>query len=123
MSKLVLIVEDDPRNMTLTNDLLRISGYNTVQAADGVQGVAQAKAAKPDLILMDIMMPKKDGYAACSEIKKDPTTKNIPVIMLTAVGYDLNRMLAKQVGAEGYVTKPFSRQQLVDAMSPFLGSS
>jgi CheY-like chemotaxis protein len=85
--------------------------------------VAQAKAAKPDLILMDIMMPKKDGYAACSEIKKDPTTKNIPVIMLTAVGYDLNRMLAKQVGAEGYVTKPFSRQQLVDAMSPFLGSS
>jgi CheY-like chemotaxis protein len=123
MSKLVLIVEDDPKNMTLTNDLLRISGYNTVQAADGVQGVAQAKAAKPDLILMDIMMPKKDGYAACSEIKKDPTTKNIPVIMLTAVGYDLNRMLAKQVGAEGYVTKPFSRQQLVDAMSPFLGSS
>jgi CheY-like chemotaxis protein len=123
MSKLVLIVEDDPKNMTLTNDLVRMSGYSTVQATDGVQGVAQAKAAKPDLILMDIMMPKKDGYAACSEIKKDPTTKNIPVIMLTAVGYDLNKMLAKQVGAEGYVTKPVSRQQLVDAMSPFLGSS
>jgi CheY-like chemotaxis protein len=123
MSKLVLIVEDDPKNMTLTNDLVRMSGYSTVQATDGVQGVAQAKAAKPDLILMDIMMPKKDGYAACSDIKRDPTTKNIPVIMLTAVGYDLNRMLAKQVGAEGYVTKPFSRQQLVDAMSPFLGVS
>jgi CheY-like chemotaxis protein len=123
MSKLVLIVEDDPKSMTLTNDLVRISGYSTVQATDGVQGVAQAKAAKPDLILMDIMMPRKDGYSACNDIKKDPTTKNIPVIMLTAVGYDLNRMLAKQVGAEGYVTKPFSREQLVDAMSPFLGSS
>jgi CheY-like chemotaxis protein len=123
MSKLILIVEDDPKSMTLTNDLLRISGYTTVQAADGVQGVAQAKSSKPDLILMDIMMPKKDGYSACSEIKKDPVTKNIPVIMLTAVGYDLNRMLAKQVGADGYVTKPFSRQQLVDAMSPLLGNS
>jgi CheY-like chemotaxis protein len=122
MSKLVLIVEDDPKSMTLTNDLLRISGYTTVQAHDGVQGVAQAKSARPDLILMDIMMPRKDGYAACHDIKTDPSTKNIPVVMLTAVGYDLNRMLAKQVGADGYVTKPFTRQQLVDVMSPLLGT-
>jgi CheY-like chemotaxis protein len=123
MGKTILIVEDEPKNMTLTRDLLKISGYETVEAVDGRQGVEKAKSARPDLILMDIMMPKMDGYAACREIKADPATKNIPVIMLTAVGYDLNKRLAKQMGADGYVTKPFSRQQLVDAITLLLGTS
>ena len=87
------------------------------------QGVEKAKSAQPNLILMDIMMPKMDGYAACSAIKADQSTKNIPVVMLTAVGFDLNKKLAKQMGADGYVTKPFSRQQLMDAISPLLGTS
>src|SRR5271157_2127353 len=123
MGKTILIVEDEPKNMTLTRDMLKISGYETIEAMDGRQGVEKAKSAKPNLILMDIMMPKMDGYAACREIKADPATKNIPVIMLTAVGYDLNKKLAKQMGADGYVTKPFSRQQLVDAISLLLGTS
>jgi two-component system phosphate regulon response regulator PhoB len=123
MGKTILIVEDEPKNMTLTRDMLKISGYETIEAVDGRQGVEKAKSAKPNLILMDIMMPKMDGYAACREIKADPATKNIPVIMLTAVGYDLNKKLAKQMGAEGYVTKPFSRQQLVDAIILLLGTS
>jgi two-component system phosphate regulon response regulator PhoB len=109
--------------MTLTRDILKISGYETIEAVDGRQGIDKAKSAKPNLILMDIMMPKMDGYAACREIKADPATKNIPVIMLTAVGYDLNKKLAKQMGADGYVTKPFSRQQLVDAIGLLLGTS
>ena len=123
MGKTILIVEDEPKNMTLTKDILKISGYETIEAVDGRQGVEKAKSAKPNLILMDIMMPKMDGYAACREIKADPATKNIPVIMLTAVGYDLNKKLAKQMGADGYVTKPFSRQQLVDAITLLLGTS
>ena len=123
MGKTILIVEDEPKNMTLTKDILKISGYETIEAVDGRQGVEKAKSARPDLILMDIMMPKMDGYAACREIKADPATKNIPVIMLTAVGYDLNKKLAKQMGADGYVTKPFSRQQLVDAIGLLLGTS
>ena len=123
MGKTILIVEDEPKNMTLTRDILKISGYETIEAVDGRQGVEKAKSAKPNLILMDIMMPKMDGYAACREIKADPATKNIPVIMLTAVSYDLNKKLAKKMGADGYVTKPFSRQQLVDAISLLLGTS
>jgi CheY-like chemotaxis protein len=123
MGKTILIVEDEPKNMTLTRDILKISGYETIEAVDGRQGIDKAKSAKPNLILMDIMMPKMDGYAACREIKADPATKNIPVIMLTAVGYDLNKKLAKQMGADGYVTKPFSRQQLVDAIGLLLGTS
>jgi len=120
MAKTILIVEDEPKNMTLTRDLLKISGYQTIEAVDGVQGVDKAKASKPDLILMDIMMPRMDGYAACREIKADPSTRLIPVVMLTAVGYDLNKKLAKQMGADGYVTKPFNRQQLLDAITPLL---
>ena len=123
MAKVILIVEDDPKSMTLTKDLLKISGYTTIQATDGMQGVELAKSAKPDLILMDIMMPKMDGYTACRDIKADPVTRNIPVVMLTAVGYELNKKLAKQAGANGYVTKPFSRQELIDAISPLLATT
>jgi len=123
MGKTILIVEDEPKNMKLTRDLLKISGYETIEAVDGKQGVEKAKSAKPDLILMDIMMPKMDGYAACSEIKADQTTKHIPVVMLTAVGFELNKKLAKQMGANGYVTKPFNRQQLIDAITPLLATS
>jgi CheY-like chemotaxis protein len=123
MGKTILIVEDEPKNMTLTRDLLKISGYETIEARDGKEGVEKAKSTKPNLILMDIMMPKMDGYSACREIKADQSTKNIPVVMLTAVGYDLNKRLAKQMGADGYVTKPFSRQQLIDAISPLLATS
>jgi two-component system, OmpR family, alkaline phosphatase synthesis response regulator PhoP len=123
MSKVILVVEDDPKSMTLTRDLLKISGYSTLQATDGEQGVSVAESTKPDLILMDIMMPKMDGYSACNELKNNPETKNIPVVMLTAVGYDLNKKLAQNVGAQGYITKPFSRQELIDAISPFLQGS
>ncbi len=120
MGQVILIVEDDPKSMILTKDLLKISGYATIQATDGQQGVELAKSAKPDLILMDIMMPKKDGYAACHDIKSDKATKHIPIVMLTAVGYELNKKLARQFGADGYITKPFDRQELIDTISPLL---
>lgn len=121
MGRTVLVVEDDPKSMKLTRDLLNTMGISTIQARDGEEGVTQAKAFRPDLILMDIMMPRKDGYSACQELKTDPSTRHIPVVMLTAVGYELNKKLAEGVGAQGYVTKPFSRQTLMDAISPFLG--
>ena len=120
MSKKILVVEDDPKSLTLTKDLLQISGFSTVQAANGQEGVERAKSERPDLILMDIMMPKMDGYTACHAIKSDPLTRNIPIVMLTAVGYDLNRKLAQNVGANGYVTKPVNRVDLMAAISPLL---
>ena len=123
MGRVILIVEDDPKSLTLTKDMLKVSGYATIQASDGNEGVELAKTAKPDLILMDIMMPKKDGYAACHDIKTDPVTRNIPVVMLTAIGHQLNKEFAESVGADGYVTKPFTRQGLIDAISPLLGIS
>jgi len=120
MGKIILIVEDDPKSMTLTKDILKVSGFTTLEAIDGQQGVDMAKTSKPDLILMDVMMPKKDGYQACADIKTDPMTKKIPVVMLTALGYQLNEALARRLGADGYVTKPFNREQLIRAISSLL---
>ncbi len=123
MAKVILIVEDDPKSLVLTRDLLKVSGYKTIEATDGKQGVELAKSKKPDLILMDIMMPKMDGYTACNAIRTDKATRAIPVVMLTALDYELNKELSRDMGANGYMAKPFSRQELLDVISRFLPAS
>ncbi len=123
MSKVILIVEDDPKSLKLTRDMLQVSGYTTIDATNGQQGVKLAKARKPDLILMDILMPKMDGYAACHIIKTDSVTREIPMIMLTAVNTELSKGATEKIGADGYVTKPFTRERLLDAISQFLPTS
>ena len=123
MSKVILIVEDDPKSLKLTRDLLQVSGYTTIEATNGQQGVKLAKARKPDLILMDILMPKMDGYAACHIIKTDSVTREIPMVMLTAVNTELSKDATEHIGADGYVTKPFTRERLLDAISQFLPTS
>ena len=120
MEKVILIVDDDYKNLKLERDLLDVCGYRTIQATDGKQGVELAKKQKPNLILMDIMMPVMDGYSACYALKKDKETREIPVIMVTAVDFELNRKLAVEVSADGYITKPFDRRQLIDTIRPFL---
>ncbi len=101
MGKVILIVEDDPKSLELTQAVIEAAGYTTITAIDGEQGVKLARDKKPDLILMDIMMPKMDGYTACHAIKIDKLTREIPVIMLTATGYELNKKLAQDIGASG----------------------
>ena len=123
MTKVILIVDDEPKSLILARDLLQVSGYTTIEATDGKQGVELAKTRKPDLILMDIMMPEMDGYTACHAIKTDEATSQIPVVMLTAVDYELNKEFAKEMGADGYITKPFNRQELQDVINQFLPTS
>ncbi len=122
MGKVILIVEDDPKSLELTQAVIEASGYSTIAAIDGEQGVKLAKDKKPDLILMDIMMPKMDGYAACHAIKIDKLTREIPVIMLTAAGYELNKKLAQNIGASGYITKPFNIEELQGIINQYLPS-
>ncbi len=123
MAKVILVVDDDPKQLVLIRDLLRLSGFTTIEATGGEQGIELAKAKKPDLILMDILMPKVDGYTACREIKLDKATKAIPVVMLTSVDYELNKELGRDMGANGYMTKPVNRQELLDVISRFLPTS
>ena len=123
MAKVILIVEDEPKSLVLIRDLLKVSGYSTIEATNGEQGVELAKKHRPALILMDIMMPKMDGYTACHEIKLDKVTKAIPVVMLTSLDYELNKALGKDVGAAEYITKPVDREELLDVISRFLPAS
>jgi two-component system alkaline phosphatase synthesis response regulator PhoP len=94
--------------------------YIVLEATDGKEAVDIAKGERPDIILMDLMMPRLDGFTACSEIKTDQTTKVIPVVMLTAVGHELNKKYAVEMGADGYLTKPFTTQDLIDVITPLL---
>lgn len=109
----ILVVDDDEQSRQLMEAMLTPHGYDIITAENGEVGVALAARDKPSLILLDIMMPVIDGYTALSMIKNDSTIKDIPVIMVTALGYDLNKKLADQLGAAGYITKPVSLSALL----------
>src|SRR5512136_798157 len=108
MAYKILVVDDEPNIVKLVESRLRANGYDVVSAANGSQGLERARQEKPDLILLDIMMPEMNGEAVLIEIKKDPATKSIPVIMLTAKqdADDIVRCVA-DLGATDYIVKPF----------------
>jgi CheY-like chemotaxis protein len=120
MAKLILIVEDTPANLKLVRDLLQVSGYITIEATDGERGVALARARKPSLILMDIMMPKMDGLEATRILKADETTKNIPVIALTSYAMEGDKEKTLQAGCDGYLTKPIDIRELLKTVEEYL---
>lgn len=94
--------------------------YTVLGATNGQQAIDIAREQKPDLILMDIMMPDVDGYTACLAIKSDPATRDIPVVMLTGVGHELNKKLSQRFGADDYITKPFRLQELLEVVNRLL---
>ncbi len=120
--KKVLVVDDEENVRRLVRSMLG-NKYIVLEAKDGEVAIDIAHSQRPDIILMDIMMPNIDGYTACHTIKQDPVTKVIPIVMLTAIGYELNVKLSQKMGAEGYITKPFSSQDLLDTIEQFLTSS
>ena len=118
----VLVTDDEPGIRTVVTRMLE-RDYIVLEATNGREAVDIARREKPDVILMDLMMPEMDGYAACSLIKADPETRTIPVIILTAVGHEFNRKFASEMGAEAYVTKPFTPQQLMGVISSLLANT
>ena len=122
MDKKKILIADDEVNIRLLVSSMLGKDYIVLKASDGEEAVNITRNQKPDFIFMDIMMPKVDGYTACNIIKKDPVAKATPVVMLTAVGYELNKKLAKEVGADGYMTKPFTSQELLETITRFLTS-
>lgn len=117
-SKKVLIVDDELCIRQLVSSVLD-GNYTVLEASDGEEAINLARKLKPDLILMDILMPKLDGYTACYEIKRNQATRAIPVVMLTGVGYELNKTFSREMGASGYITKPFDLQELLDKVEQF----
>ena len=112
-SATILIVEDEQDIRELLAYNLEKEGYATVQAADGKEGLDLARSRKPDLILLDLMLPKMDGLAVCRELERDSGTVRIPIIMLTARGEDVDRILGFELGADDYEVKPFNIRELL----------
>jgi len=117
MNKKVLVVDDEVSVRMFVKKALA-KDYIVIEATNGEEAVSLAYTEKPAIILMDIMMPDVDGLSACHAIKKSFATRNIPIIMLTGVSYELNRRLSIEVmGADDYMTKPFSPDELREAIT------
>jgi twitching motility two-component system response regulator PilH len=111
--KRVLVVDDSPTERFFLTDLLRKNGYDVTSAENGEQGVAMAKADKPDLILMDVVMPGLNGFQATRQISRDPITQGVPVIMCTTKDQETDRVWGMRQGATDYVTKPVVVDELL----------
>lgn len=117
--KKILVVDDEPELLSMVKMRLEASDYEVCIASDGQEGLEKAETEKPDLILLDIMMPEKDGYTFLLEAKKKQSIKNIPVIVLTAM--QKMKGLFKQEGVKDYILKPFDGQDLLEKVKKYLG--
>lgn len=116
----ILIVDDEENIRELIKFNLEASGYSTIETDNGLDAVKIADEEMPKLILLDLMLPKLDGYEVCKEIRKNKRTASIPIIMLTAKGEELDKILGLELGADDYLTKPFSVRELVARVKSLL---
>jgi two-component system sensor histidine kinase ChiS len=108
-----MLVDDEPANLTLLEELLRLEGYATVSAESGAEALSLARASRPDLILLDIMMPEMNGFDVCEILRKDTALQTVPVIFLTALDDDTSRLRGLEMMADDYLTKPFNSRLLL----------
>ena len=117
----LLLVEDEPGLQLALNDRLAAEGYRVETAADGDVAVERATSESFDLILLDVMLPKRDGFDVCQTIRANPRWTGVRVIMLTAKGRDIEREKGMAMGADDYITKPFSTKEVVARVEKVLG--
>ena len=122
-NKRILIIEDEQAIRSILRKRLEANGYEVIVAEDGEEGLAVARQEKPDLILLDVMLPKRDGYSVCRLLKFDQRYRHIPVVMLTARAQEKDKKLGQQTGADAYVTKPFDAAELLATVSTMLKDS
>jgi DNA-binding response OmpR family regulator len=116
----ILVVDDEPSIVRPLTFILKKKGYEVMTASNGEEGLHVAREQKPDLVFLDVMMPKKNGYEVCQEIKNDPTLQYMYVIILTARGVELSEEDKTSVGADEFMSKPFSPIRVVDKVSKIL---
>ncbi|MBN2506357.1 MAG: response regulator transcription factor [Verrucomicrobia bacterium] len=113
MKTRILIVDDEPDAVELIAFNLRSAGYDVVTASDGEEALKKARGLFPGLIILDLMLPEVDGLEVCKILRRDPKTSGIPIVMVTAKAAEIDRVLGLELGADDYVTKPFSPRELV----------
>lgn len=122
MSKTILIADDEPNIVISLEFLLKREGYDVHVARDGEHALAAIREHRPDLVLLDIMMPRLSGYEVCQAIRADPEIANTLVVMLTAKGHTTDKAKGTALGADAYVTKPFSTRELAAKVADMLRS-
>ncbi len=122
MKKVILIVEDETKNLKLIRDLLQVVGYSTLEATEGKQAVEIARAKRPDLILMDIQLPVMDGLEATKILKEDTVTKDIPIVALTAYAMAGDEEKIIEAGCKDYLTKPINTRGFLKKVEEYLKS-
>ncbi len=118
----VLIVEDEPNIVLSLEILLRRAGYETTSAGDGEEALELIRRTHPDVVLLDIMLPKRNGYEVCRSVKSEPTLSSIAIIMLTAKGQEVEMLKGLELGASAYITKPFGNAEVLEAVRAALES-
>ncbi|MBI4998423.1 MAG: response regulator [Rhodocyclales bacterium] len=121
MTKKILIVDDEPNIVMSLEFLMKKAGFEVAVAVDGEDALAQVARLNPDLVLLDVMMPKKSGYEVCEALRADPARAGMKIVMLTAKGRETEVAKGMALGADAYVTKPFSTKDLVAQVVGLLG--
>lgn len=119
----ILIIDDDPAISDLVSINLEMAGYDVQQAVDGIKGQALAVQLQPDLIMLDLMLPKVDGFTVCQRLRRDERTADIPVLMLTALGQIQDKIQGFDSGADDYLTKPFDVEEMLARVRALLRRS
>lgn len=119
-----ILIADDEQNIVISLEfLMKREGYEVSVAQDGDEAVEKIRAEMPDLVLLDVMMPKKSGFEVCQEVKGDPSLQAVRILMLTAKGRDTEVAKGLALGADAYMTKPFSTRELVDKVRSMLSGA
>jgi len=116
----ILVVDDSATIREIISDALTEAGYKVEQAADGEEGAQKALQIKPDLVILDLTMPKRDGIDVCTDLREAPETKNAKIIMLTVRDSEFDMMVGKEVGADRYLPKPFDSETLLKVIRELL---
>jgi len=117
---IVLIVEDSIAQREMITDLLKASGLTVTHACDGLEALEAIQSAPPDLVVLDIVMPRMNGYEVCRRLKSDPKTQNVAVVMCSSKGEEFDRYWGMRQGADAYIAKPFQPTELVGTVKQLL---
>ncbi len=123
MNKQVLIAEDEPHIVESLSFVLQRSGFEVHAVSDGADVLAAVRARSPDVVVLDVMLPNRNGFEVLKQLKGDPLHAALPVLMLTAKGQEQDRATAIQLGAEAFITKPFSNREVVECLRGLLGGA
>jgi DNA-binding response OmpR family regulator len=121
MPQSVLVVDDEANILLSLEFLMKKAGYEVRLARDGEEALAEIGNARPDLVLLDVMMPKRNGFEVCEAIRANPEWRAVRVILLTAKGRDIEREKGLALGADDYITKPFSTREVVERVTAWIG--